>query len=202
LAVGATALAACGGHDRSATGPSPAGAARPSSRPDALRLSPYRISLPASTSGPTTCTVYETDYATQIVVDSPSLNVRAECELWAANQPGVGYLWGYERAAATADVIRLCTLTDPNRRMTASVIEDTGFVAVSAAQRQKGGSACAAIVASGWSSTALPRRQLGSPARSSAGARRERARPHASASSAGCVRSLGRCATAPGSARA
>jgi hypothetical protein len=119
-------------------------------------VTPYLVSLPASRSGPTTCTVYESDYATQIVVDSASLNVRAECELWAANQPGVGYLWGYEQAAETPDVLRLCTLTDPRRKMTATVIEDTGFVPLSAIQRANGGSACAAIVGSGW--TAQPRR--------------------------------------------
>jgi hypothetical protein len=113
-------------------------------------LPAYPISLPASSRGPTTCTVYEPDYATQIVVDSLRLNVRAECELWSANQTGVGYLWGYEQAAVTADVRRLCTLTDPHREMTASVIEDTGFVPLSAAQRARGGSACAGIRASGW----------------------------------------------------
>ena len=126
------------------------GAQRSSQQPKARPLSPYVISLPTSRRGPTTCTVYESDYATQIVVDSRTLNVRAQCELWSANQPGVGYLWGYEQAAATADVLRLCTLSDPNRKMTASVIEDTAFVPVSAAQRAKGGSACAAILASGW----------------------------------------------------
>lgn len=113
---------------------------------------PYLISLPASTRGPTTCTVYEADFATQVVVDSRSLNVRAQCELWAANQAGVGYLWGYEAAAATPDVTQLCTLTDPNRKMTASVIEDNGFVPLTSAQRARGSSECAAIVASGWRS--------------------------------------------------
>jgi hypothetical protein len=122
--------------------------------PNQVHPGPYLISLPPSSDGPTTCTVYEPDFATQIVVDSRSLNVRAECQVWAANQPGVGYLWGYEKAATTADALRVCTLTDPHRKMTASVIEDTGFVPVSAAQLAKGGSACAAIRASGW------RRQL------------------------------------------
>jgi hypothetical protein len=126
--------------------------------------------LPASLRGPTTCTIYEPDYATQIVVDSSRLNVRAECELWSANQPGVGYLWGYEQASVTADVIQLCTLTDPHGEMTASVIEDTGFVPVSAAQRARGGSACAGIRASGWRDAQLSRAHLnrcsGSPPRS------------------------------------
>ena len=120
---------------------------------DTVRMhlgTPYRVSLPDSSGGPTTCTVYESDYATQIVVDSTSLNVRAECELWAANQPGVGYLWGYERAGVTPDVVRLCRLSDPKGKMTATVIEDTGFVPLSDTQRANGGSACAAIRASGW----------------------------------------------------
>jgi hypothetical protein len=153
LAVIATALVGCGAHHRSAPGDQTQAEQRLASQPRPLRLPRYPISLPSSASGPTTCTVYESDYATQIVVDSPSLNVRAECELWSANQPGTGYLWGYERAAVTADVLRLCMLTDPKGNMTASVIEDTGFVPISAAQRAKGGSACAAIVASGWMKT-------------------------------------------------
>ena len=120
--------------------------------------------------GPTTCTVYESDYATQIIVDSDSLDVRNECEVWAANQADVGYLFGYEAAAATPDVLRLCTLTDPNRKMTASVVEDTGFVPLSRAQQAKGRSACAAILASGWR-----RRQLGR--RAQRGRRDESAAP-------------------------
>ena len=151
-------LAACGGSSQMRTGGSsgaavhgPVSAAGIERTRTAVRpLSPYSISLPPSSRGPTTCTVYETDYATQIVVDSRSLNVRAECELWSANQPGVGYLWGYEQAAVTRDVVLLCTLTDPHGKMTVSVIEDTGFIPVSAAQRAKGGSACAGIRASGW----------------------------------------------------
>jgi hypothetical protein len=152
-------LAACGGSSQTRTGGTPSGASTRGAvsatgvertRTPLRPLSAYAISLPPSSRGPTTCTVYETDYATQIVVDSRSLNVRAECELWSANQPGVGYLWGYEQAAAISDAVRLCTLTDPHGRMTASVIEDTGFIPVTAAQRAKGGSACAGIRASGW----------------------------------------------------
>ena len=149
LAVVPTALVGCGGQHHGAAGSSTQAEQRLASQPR-LALPRYRISLPSSASGPTTCTVYEADYATQIVVDSPSLNVRAECELWSANQPGVGYLWGYEEAAVTPDALRLCTLTDPKGKMTASVIEDTGFVPISAAQRAKGGSACSAIATAGW----------------------------------------------------
>jgi hypothetical protein len=149
LAVVSTALAGCGGRQHGAPAGSTQAEQRLSSQPR-LALSRYPISLPSSAGGPTTCTVYESDYATQIVVDSPSLNVRSECELWSANQPGVGYLWGYESAAVTPDALRLCTLIDPRGKMTASVIEDTGFVPISSAQRSRGGSACAAIAAAGW----------------------------------------------------
>src|SRR5437763_2136226 len=119
LAVFTTAVAACGGHGQTTLGgsapqPDEPGASVQTSQPPTVRMhlgTPYRVSLPDSSGGPTTCTVYESDYATQIVVDSTSLNVRAECELWAANQPGVGYLWGYERAGVTPDVVRLCRLS-------------------------------------------------------------------------------------------
>jgi len=151
LVAVATALAACGGGAQKPAGADAVGvAAQTPTAPYFKAPSPYLISLPASSEGPTTCTVYESDYTTQIVVDSPSVNVRAECELWAANQPGVAYLWGYEAAAATPDVLRLCTLTDPHHKMTATVIEDTGFVPLTPTQRANGGSACAAIRASGW----------------------------------------------------
>lgn len=129
---------------------------------------PYLISLPPSSHGPTTCTVFEPDYATQIVVDSRTLDVRNECQVWAANQADVGYLWGYERAV-TPDALALCTLMDPNRKMTASVIEDTGFVPVTRSQRAKGAQACAAIVASGWKDA-----PSGSPRRHGAASRRLR----------------------------
>ncbi len=164
FAVIATAPVGCGAHHSSGPGSSTQSERRLPAQPAALKLSRYPISLPSSTSGPTTCTVYEADYATQIVVDSPSLNVRAECELWSANQPGVGYLWGYERAASTTDVLRLCTLIDPKGKITASVIEDTGFVPISDSQRAKGGSACAAIAASGWTQS-RPRARVRSPRR-------------------------------------
>jgi hypothetical protein len=153
LAVVSTALVGCGAHRHGATGSSTQAEQYLASQPRPLALSRYPISLPPSAGGPNTCTVYESDYATQIVVDSQSLNVRAECELWSANQPGVGYLWGYEPAAVTPDALRLCRLSDPRGEMTASVIEDTGFVPISAVQRAKGGSACAAIAATGWTKT-------------------------------------------------
>jgi hypothetical protein len=103
-----------------------------------------------STQGPTTCTVYEPGYATQIIVDSRRLNVASECQVWSENGSGGGYLWGYEHAAAMPDGLRLCSLIDPHRNLTATVIEETFDVPVSAAQRASGMSACANIRASGW----------------------------------------------------
>lgn len=149
----AVALGACGGSGpttKPTSGLLQSAPATNTGRQQHLKPIPYLISLPSSSNGPTTCTVYEADYATQIVIDSRHLNVRAECEVWAANQPDVGYLWGYEGAVTTPDASPVCTLMDPNHGMTASVIEDTGFVPVSPAQQAKGRSACAAIVASGW----------------------------------------------------
>jgi len=93
--------------------------------------------------------VYEPGSGTQIVFDSQSLNVRVECQLWASSQAGAGYLWGYERAAMP-DATHVCALTDPQRKLTASVIEQTDFVPVSAADKAKGRSACASIAAAGW----------------------------------------------------
>jgi hypothetical protein len=61
-----------------------------------------------------------------VIVDSPRLNVTAGCEVWAANRSGGGYLWGYERHAALPDGLRLCSLSDPYRNLTATVIEETG----------------------------------------------------------------------------
>ena len=81
--------------------------------------------------------------------DSQSLNVRVECQGWAASEPGDGYLWGYERAAMP-DATRLCSLTDPQRKLIASVIEQNEFVPISATDRAKGRSACASIAAAGW----------------------------------------------------
>jgi hypothetical protein len=93
--------------------------------------------------------VYQPGSGTQIVFDSPSLNVRVECQAWVASEPGDGYLWGYERAAIPA-ATRLCSLTDPQRKLTARVIEQTDFVPVTASDRAKGVFACASIRASGW----------------------------------------------------
>jgi hypothetical protein len=156
LAALTAALVGCGGSHRHLARTSSQAAARPAagvpSRP-AAHVQPgpaaYAIALPLSSKGPTTCTVYEPGTGTQIVFDSEELNVRVECQLWASSQPGDGYLWGYERAAMP-DATRVCSLTDPQRKLTASVIEQTEYVPVSAADRAKGRSACASIIAAGW----------------------------------------------------
>jgi hypothetical protein len=75
--------------------------------------------------------VYEPGYATQVVVDSRRLNVTAECQVWAGNKSGGGYLWGYEQNASMPDGLRLCSLTDRYRNLTATVIEETGALPVS-----------------------------------------------------------------------
>ena len=159
LAALTAALAACGGSHRRAAGPNAlpslaagsthAGPGRSSGHVRSGLTSPYAITLPLSPRGPTTCTVFVPGSGTQIVFDSHSLNVRVECQAWAANEPGDGYLWGYERAAMP-EATRLCSLTDPQRKLTASVIEQTDLVPVSASDREKGVSACASILASGW----------------------------------------------------
>lgn len=169
LAALAGPVAACGGSHAPA-------AARPAARPSRQAVAPNagqliprpaggpspgggsasRAALPLSRSGPSTCTVYEPGYATQIVIDSRSLDVRAECQVWTSSHHGDGYLWGYERGASTPLGQRLCFLTDPQRVVTASVIEETGFVPLSAAERSRGALACAIIRASGWTEALRP----------------------------------------------
>lgn len=162
LAAMTAALAACGGAAQSRLSRGPRAAllapgVRRADAPAGARSSglggppsPYRVALPSSPRGATTCTVYEPGYGTQIIVDSGSLDVKAECELWASGQPGDGYLFGYEGGAVLPDGTQFCSFADPSRKLTASVIEQTGFVAVSAAERSRALSACASILASGW----------------------------------------------------
>jgi hypothetical protein len=151
-------LAACGGSDRSVTEGSSGASAfstdTPASRAGTAQSLVAPGTLAASTSGPMTCTVYD-GYATQIIFDSERLDVRAECQVWSANRPGTGYLWGYERAAATPGALHLCSLTDARQRLTAIVIEETGFVPVSAAERAKGRAACVSIRAAGWAAPSM-----------------------------------------------
>jgi hypothetical protein len=107
------------------------------------------LALLPSSYGPTTCTVYGPGDGTQIVFESSRLDVRAECLIWSANRQGVGYLWGYERAAIP-DATRLCTLTDPGRTLIATVLQASEYLPITAAQRAKGLSTCERIIASGW----------------------------------------------------
>lgn len=148
-----SALAGCGGSHRPIAESSPAGSAlstdSSSSHPTVAPTSVLPAALPISSSGPTTCTVYD-GYATQIIFSSGSLDVRTECLVWSANRLNVGYLWGYERAAAIPASTHVCSLADPRRDLTAMVIEETGFAPVTPAERAKGRSACESIVASGW----------------------------------------------------
>ena len=110
----------------------------------------YPIYLPLSSGGATTCTVYEDDYGTQIVVDSQTLDVRAQCLVWAANRLDAGYLWSYKPTAVLPAGIRICSLTDPHRKLTASVVDTAAFVPGSAAERARGVAFCASILAAGW----------------------------------------------------
>jgi hypothetical protein len=151
------ALAACGGSHRRAAVPNAApilaggsmhaGSGGPSVRPAPPSL--IAIALPLSSKGPTTCTVYQSRSGTQIVFGSESLNVRVECQAWAASEAGDGYLWGYERAAIP-NATRRCSFTDPQRKLTASVIEQTDHLPISVSDRERAASACASIRASGW----------------------------------------------------
>jgi hypothetical protein len=161
LVVVTSALAGCGGSHRPATESASAESAlstdTSSSQANIAPSSGEPLALPASSYGPTTCTVYD-GYATQIIFRSGSLNVRTECLIWAANRLNVGYLWGYEREAAIPDALQVCSLTDPRRDLTAIVIEETGFAAVTTAERARGRSACESILASGWTARTRARR--------------------------------------------
>ncbi len=108
------------------------------------------VTLPASTAGPTTCTVYEPGGATQVIFASARLDVRAECEAWIARDIGAGYLWGDEPPSAVAQTPgarQVCYVQDLHGPLTASVIEDTGFRPPSALARAKSSSACASLLA-------------------------------------------------------
>jgi hypothetical protein len=103
----------------------------------------------AASYSPTTCTVYGPGYRTQIIFGSQHLDVRAECQVWSANKPGTGYLWGYG-PAAIPNATRLCALTDPRGKLKATVIEETQSFPASTAERAQGRAACNSILASGW----------------------------------------------------
>jgi hypothetical protein len=143
----AAAMAGCGGSHRGPTtrspGPSP---------PPAAPASSSGLVLPASAEGPTTCTVYDSGFGTQVIFGSRSLNVSGECQAWTSREPGSGYLWAYQPpgAAFDATAVAVCGLRDPSGRVTATVVEDNGFAPVSALQREKTSTACASLAAAGW----------------------------------------------------
>jgi hypothetical protein len=138
LAAVTAALAGCGGSSRTATTTS-------------------RITLPLSSNGPTTCTVYESGYATQVIFESESFDVRAECRAWTHNNPGGGYLWGYQPASAAsapAESTQVCSLRGPDGDVAARVIEATGFRSVSPVEAANGSSACVSLLTVGWTKQA------------------------------------------------
>ena len=140
-------LAACGASHKADRVSSPAGSQRRAAAP-----APVAVILPASSNGPTTCTVYEPGYATQVIFDSQSLNVSGECQAWTSTDAGDGYLWGYEPATVgfATPSVTVCDLTDPSGRVSASVVEDTGFAPLSAVERANSASACTSMLAAGW----------------------------------------------------
>ncbi len=142
-----TTVAACGAsHHRTAGSPSQAA-------PPHVAPSPVTsVVLPASISGPTTCTVYDSGFGTQVVFDSQSLNVSPECQAWITREPGAGYLWAYQptTAAIDATAVPICDLRDPSGRVTATVTEDTGFAPPSAPERRRVARACSSLAAAGW----------------------------------------------------
>jgi hypothetical protein len=143
----ATAAAGCSGsHGKSTTSPP----ATPASHGAAAAS--FGLVLPASEEGPTTCTVYNSGYGTQVIFDSRSLNVSGECQAWTSHESGAGYLWAYQppSAAIDATATAVCGLRDPSGRVTATVVEDTGFAPVSGPQREKTARACASLAAAGW----------------------------------------------------
>lgn len=142
----ATAMAGCGGSHRGEATRAP----RPSPAPSAPSSS--GLVLPASAEGPTTCTVYDSGFGTQVIFGSRSLNVSGECQAWTSREPGAGYLWAYQPPSAAIDVtaVAVCGLRDPSGRVTATVVEDSGFAPASRLQRQKTSTACASLAAAGW----------------------------------------------------
>lgn len=147
-----TGLGACGGSGKQPATGSADRAPHAGTGPSAPA-----VILPASSRGPTTCTVYESRYATQVIFDSESLNVSAECAAWSSRAPGDGYLWAYQPTTAVLDAtaVRVCDLQDPSGRITALVVEQTGYVPapaahVSSVQRARSAGACSSFRAAGW----------------------------------------------------
>jgi hypothetical protein len=154
LAAATAALAALAGCSGGSSRP-PAAQHRPAEPPHIapVRLIPSTTALPASANGPTTCTVYEARYATQVIFESPDLDVRGECRAWTRFSPDEGYLWGYEPIRAKTEAVgasRICYLINPHANSTASVVQARGFRTVSQVERANASSACASLLASGW----------------------------------------------------
>jgi hypothetical protein len=148
------ALAGCGGaHHAAATTPPPR------VTPHEVPSSSLALALPASSGGPTSCTVYESGFATQVVFGSQSLNVSGECQAWTSRQAGAGYLWGYQPpgAALAATAVSVCGLRDPSGRVTATVVNDAGWAPVSPVERTNMATACSSLAAAGWQRQALTR---------------------------------------------
>jgi hypothetical protein len=152
LAAMTFALAGCGGgSSHKPAHPRPVASAPAPGAP--VHRAPSEVTLPASAKGPTTCTVYEAGYSTQVVFESPDLDVRAECRAWTRYSPEEGYLWGYEPTSATIAAVgskRVCYMLNPHANSTASVVQEAGFRTVSAVERANATSACASLLASGW----------------------------------------------------
>jgi hypothetical protein len=148
LALATISLAGCGGSSRTAPVTSTAAA---SSR--VVVASSNGTVLPTSSSGPMTCTVYDSGYATQVIFASRTIDVRGDCGAWIRNKAGEGYLWGYQPAradAVPAESRQVCYLTDPAGIVAVRVIEATGFRSVSVAQAARASSACVRLVGFGW----------------------------------------------------
>jgi len=149
LAAAIGALSGCGGGGaKTSAGP----AQIPSPRAMASApVSPNTLTLPRSANGPTTCTVYAPGQATQVIFESERLDVTAECRIWTRDQTGEGCLWGYQPLTAiAATAVPVCRLADGGGGVTASVVQDTGFRPVTAAEQAAGASACGSLVGVGW----------------------------------------------------
>jgi len=150
------AFAGCGGSAGSSASPP-----RAEPVPTVAPSSPPGARLPATAGGPTSCTVYEAVYATQVIFSSRDFDVRADCRAWTGTNASEGYLWGYQPANTNAAVgsTQLCYLTDPQRRVAVRVVESTGYRFMSPAEAAHGASACGSLATIGWIKQADRRRR-------------------------------------------
>jgi hypothetical protein len=151
LAIG---LVGCGGGHHSSGG-------KPTARvmEHVAPSSSLALTLPVSAEGPTTCTVYESGFATQVVFGSESLDVSGECQAWTSRQSGAGYLLAYQPPGASIATtgVPVCGLKDPSGRVTATVVQDAGWAPVSGIERMNVTRACASLAAAGWERTEVRR---------------------------------------------